>query len=283
MSTDIESLPAEAKGAVQYDASQVVVFGNQARRMLADAADFTIDSPELYAAAAEDLQRVKSLAKQVEETRVSITGPLDKAKKAVDALFKGPKDFLAQAEQSLKGAMLTWDTEQERIRAEEQRRAEEARRVEAARLAEEQRQREEESRRRDEEARRLEEEARAAAAAGDAQKAEQLQQQAVAEANAASDAACDAHALQQTADVISMPVAAPAPQKVSGISTSKTVDFEVTSLHELVKHVAQHPELLNLVVADSIKLRAYVRGLGMNCRLPGVRVFEKKTIAARAA
>jgi hypothetical protein len=105
----------------------------------------------------------------------------------------------------------------------------------------------------------------------------------VEEANAASDAAADAHAIATTAEVITMPLSVPEKQKVSGISTSKTVDFEVASLHELVKHVAAHPELISLLQADSVKLRAYVRGLGMNCQLPGVRVFEKKTLSARAA
>jgi hypothetical protein len=281
MSTATEEL-APAKGHIDYDASQVVVFSTQARRMLTDANDYVIDSTELYQAAAEDLQRVKALAKTVEETRVSITGPLHQAKVAVDNLFKGPTTFLQQAEAKLKGAMLTWDNEQERIRREEQRRAEEARRAEQARLDAERRQREEEARRAEEEARRLEEEARAAAAAGDAAKAQELEQQAQQEANAASDAAAEAHSLATTAEVITMPVQTQV-TKVSGVHTSKTVDFEVASLHELVKHVAAHPELLNLVTADTVKLRAYVRGLGMNCQLPGVRVFEKKTLAARAA
>jgi hypothetical protein len=36
--------------------------------------------------------------------------------------------------------------------------------------------------------------------------------------------------------------------KAAGISTSKKIDFEVVDLHALVKHVAAHPELINLVV-----------------------------------
>lgn len=278
-----ETPTAETRGTVQYDASQVVVFGTQARRMLADATDFTIDSPELYSAAADDLRRVKALAKQVEDTRVSITGPLHQAKLAVDALFKGPTGFLQQAEQALKGAMLKYDTEQERIRREEERKAEEARRAEQARLDAERRQREAEARQREEEARRLEEEARAAAAAGEADKAQELQQQAQEQAHAASDAASDAQALAQTAEVITMPVTTAPAQKVAGISTSKTVDFEVTDLLALVKHVAAHPELISLLNFDSVKLRNQVRATGLNTNLPGVRVFEKKNISARAA
>jgi hypothetical protein len=280
--SELETLPPDAKGTLQYDASQVVVFGGQARRMLADATEFTIDSPELYQAAGEDLQRVKALAKQIEDTRVSITGPLLQAKQAVDSLFKGPKDFLSQAEQTLKNRMLTWDNEQERIRREEERKAETARRAEQDRLDAIRRQQEAEARQRDEAARQAEEEARAAAAAGDTAAAEAAQQRANEEAAAAQEAAAQAHATAATAEVITMPVVAQ-PQKVSGISTSKTVDFEVTSVLELAKHIAQHPELVNLIAVDSVKLRAYVRGLGMNCQLPGVRVYEKKTLSARAA
>jgi hypothetical protein len=280
--SELDTLPPDAKGTLQYDASQVVVFGGQARRMLADANEFTIDSAELYQAAAEDLQRVKSLAKQVEEARVSITGPLLQAKQAVDALFKGPANYLAMAESKLKHLMLSFDQEQERIRKEEERRAEAARRAEQERLDAERRAQEEEARRRDEAARQAEEEARAAAAAGDTAAAEAAQQRANEEAAAAQEAAAQAHATAATAEVITMPVVAQ-PQKVSGISTSKTVDFEVTSVLELAKHIAQHPELVNLIAVDSVKLRAYVRGLGMNCQLPGVKVFEKKTMSARAA
>ena len=76
-------------------------------------------------------------------------------------------------------------------------------------------------------------------------------------------------------------MAAPAPPAVKGISTSTNVDFEVNDLHALVKHVAAHPELINLITADSVKIRAYVRGLGMATNLPGVRVFEKQTMSAR--
>ena len=80
-----------------------------------------------------------------------------------------------------------------------------------------------------------------------------------------------------------MPVAVQAPAKVSGISTSKTVDFEVVDLHALIKHVAAHPELITLLMADSVKLRAQVRATGMNTALPGVRVYQKATMSARAA
>lgn len=73
-----------------------------------------------------------------------------------------------------------------------------------------------------------------------------------------------------------------APPQATGISTRKTVDFEVQDLMALVAHIATRPELIGLIKTDDVKLRAYVRGLGMACKLPGVRVFEKETLAARS-
>lgn len=84
--------------------------------------------------------------------------------------------------------------------------------------------------------------------------------------------------------VASMIVAAPPvvaePPKLAGVSTRTSVEFEVVDLHALVKAVAERPELLGLLAVDSVKLRAYVRGLGTACNLPGVRVFEKQSLAA---
>lgn len=80
--------------------------------------------------------------------------------------------------------------------------------------------------------------------------------------------------------VIATPVSVATP-KASGVSIRGTIDFEVDDLHALIKHVGQHPELINLLTVDTVKLRAYVRGLGTNCALPGVRVFTNQSIASR--
>lgn len=84
--------------------------------------------------------------------------------------------------------------------------------------------------------------------------------------------------------VAAMVVAAPAvvaePAKVTGISMRTSIDFEVVDLLALVQHIAAHPELIGLVVPDSVKLRAYVRSLGTAAALPGVKVFGKSSMAA---
>lgn len=98
-------------------------------------------------------------------------------------------------------------------------------------------------------------------------------------AQPADHASADA---QATAAALSVPVAVPAPARVKGISTSRLMDFEITNLHALVCHVAQHPELTSLLVPDSVKLRAELRATERNAKLPGVRVFEKRSMSARA-
>jgi hypothetical protein len=80
--------------------------------------------------------------------------------------------------------------------------------------------------------------------------------------------------------IVAAPVAVAEAPKVSGVAVRTSVDFEVVDLVQLVQHVAQHPELVGLLTVDSVKLRGYVRGLGTACNLPGVRVFEKASLAA---
>jgi len=86
--------------------------------MLDIARDWKITTPETAIAAGEDLKAVKSLAKQVEAKRTAITGPLNKALKEVNALFRPAKGWLKEAEGILKGEILRFQAEQDRIARE---------------------------------------------------------------------------------------------------------------------------------------------------------------------
>lgn len=273
----------QTQGQVAYDASSAIALTGQAQRALANAADFTIDSDEMMEAAGDDLKGIKKLQKQVEEQRTSITGPLNAVVKTINDMFRAPTSYLADAEAKLKGAMLSYTTEQERIAAEARRIADEAARVERDRLAKEQREQEQQARAAAAAAEKAEREAQAAAAAGDHEAARKAGEVARQQAEVAEEAAANAHATSMTAAVVSMPPAVQAAAKVTGISTSKTVDFEVRDLHALVKHVAANPDLISLLAIDSVKLRAQVRATGLNTKLPGVYVFEKRGMSARAA
>lgn len=99
------------------------------------AVSITIDSPAMYELAANELKEIKGKAKALEEKRKAITGPLDKAKKEVMDLFRGPLTTLEKAESAIKGAMLSYTNEQRRIAAEQQRELERTAQTERERIA----------------------------------------------------------------------------------------------------------------------------------------------------
>ncbi len=89
-----------------------------------------ITSSEKALATGEDLKEIKRLRKELEQKRTSITAPINKALKEINALFKPAKDWLSQAERLIKTKLLEYQTEQERIAQEAQRKADEEARKE---------------------------------------------------------------------------------------------------------------------------------------------------------
>lgn len=102
--------------------------------LLAAAREFKIATPEAALAAGEDLKRIKTLTKQVEEKRTTITGPINKALKEVNALFKPAQEWLGQAEKLLKSKLLEFQSEQARIAREAQAKADEEARKQREKL-----------------------------------------------------------------------------------------------------------------------------------------------------
>ena len=97
----------------------------RSERWLQAAQAAAIATPAQAEAAAVDLREIKALAKDLEERRTAITGPINQALRQVNDLFKPAKDWLAQAETTLKGKLLSFQQEQERAAREAQARAEE--------------------------------------------------------------------------------------------------------------------------------------------------------------
>lgn len=92
-------------------------------RMLEAAREWKITDPETALAAGDDLKAIKTLAKQIEAKRTAITGPLNKALREVNALFKPAKGWLKEAERLLKDELLRFQAEQDRIAREAQAKA----------------------------------------------------------------------------------------------------------------------------------------------------------------
>lgn len=160
-------------------------YSNKAIDLTRTIATLKITDQSSYEGAAAMLRSVKSMAKEAEDERKKITGPLDQAKDAVMALFNPIKTRLENAERVLKNAILTYSQEQEKKRkAEEERLAKEAKERE------------------DKEKAKLERKAEKADAAGDTEKADLLRQ-------------------QKEEVFIPAPTIAPTVQKVPGVSMRK--------------------------------------------------------------
>ena len=87
--------------------------------VLEAAKQIVIKSPDMYQMAANELQSIKRRTKELDDQRKKITKPLDDAKKSTMDLFRAPLEFLTQAEEVVKRAMLAYQQEQERIRLDE--------------------------------------------------------------------------------------------------------------------------------------------------------------------
>lgn len=261
---------AETTRTVTVDASAAITLGTQAQVMLNGANGIVIDSQELCEIAGEDLRRVKALQKQVEEKRTAITGPLNAATKAVNDLFRSPKEYLEQAESVLKRAITGWTVKQEQLAAEARAKAEAEARAERERLEALQRQQ-------DEEAARKLADAQAAAQAGDDEAAKRLK----AEADAA---AIQAQATTAAAHVVTIAPTVAAPVAAAGISKRVTYSAEVTDLLALVKAVAEGKAPIEAVQADAKFLGAQARAFKKQGELyPGVQSVATASVAARAA
>lgn len=216
----------------------------------------TIDNAESYGFAGEELQAIKKRGKALEEQRTAITGPLNAALKAVNALFKPAQELLDSAESVIKTKMIGFQ------RAEEARAAE-ARRIAEAEAAAERARMQAEA----DAAAKL---AAAAAAAG--------------QAEAAAEAAAQAEAMQLAAQVVTAPVNIAPIVKAAGISkVSVAYKARVTDPMALICHIAQNPDLARLVDVNTSALNAMAKALEKNLNLPGVEVYTEDRIAARAA
>jgi hypothetical protein len=120
--TDLEKDPAVIEATSEVTALQTI------------ASNYVVKTQEQYVAGADDLKRVKAAQKKLEDTRTSLTGPINESLKRINAFFRKPAEALVAFEQKIKGALGNYSAEQERIRQEEQRRADEAARREREKI-----------------------------------------------------------------------------------------------------------------------------------------------------
>lgn len=201
------------------DATSIVIEADLATgtlAMLSGASNIAVNITDdtTYAAAADELAKIKAVSKQIDEKRKDITKPLDDEKKRVMDLVRPVTEALAGVEVALKNGLLEYTSEQER-KAQ----------LAAAAAAERQRK----------DSEKLETQADKAEAAGKVERADALREQ-------ASTAVFAAPAPSITAT-----------PKVTGLSTRKIYSAEVTSLTELATAaIARH--LVEFAAGDANKL-----------------------------
>lgn len=83
----------------------------------------------------------------------------------------------------------------------------------------------------------------------------------------------------QTEDITPAPI----PDKVTGISSRKTWAAEVVDMQALVLAVATGDVPISVLMVDTAKLTALVKSTDGALKLPGVRVYQERVVAARAS
>lgn len=255
-----------------------------AQAFLATANDLVIDSYEMYQVAANELAANKGKAKGLEEQRTKLVAPLNQVVKDINAMFKPPLEFLAQAEGIIKRSMLTYQETEERKRREAEARAraeaeaeaaKERARIEAEAAAARERAAAEQAR--------LEQERQKALAAGNTAQAAKIEAKAAGAAEAA-DAKQEALA-GIAANVQAAPVVLPSsePPRAKGISTRSKWRAELRDKHALVRFIADNPQYLNLLDFNQSAANQMATALKENLCVAGLTVIEDKLMAARAA
>jgi hypothetical protein len=107
-------------GAILLAAKAVAGEETKIVTLVSTAEALVIKTPEELGASTDLLQTVKVRQKELTDARLSITRPMDEAKKQVMALFQPAVDRLATAEQTIKLAVLAYTQEQRRLQAEAQ-------------------------------------------------------------------------------------------------------------------------------------------------------------------
>ena len=220
---------------------------------LAEATNITCEVTASIAG--EDLRTLAGMKKSLEESRFSITRPMDAAKKAVMELFAPQAEKIDAADKILRGKLNAYLLEQRAIQAKAEA---EARAKAAAEKAE--------ADRKIAEAKAA---AEAAAKAGDDAAAEAAR-------NAVRDAQDDALLAELSAPVVQ------ATPKMAGVSTAKIWKVTDIDLSELVKAAAEDPELLEYLIPNTAEINKVVKALGARHKIPGVTAAQTESLRVRS-
>jgi regulator of protease activity HflC (stomatin/prohibitin superfamily) len=259
--------PAQIPEIPEGITTTAVELSLEARQAMESASDYVVDCPEMRDIAVNELQTVKSKIKAITEERLSITRPLDAAKKAVMEFFAVPLEHLDSAETTIKGAILTFD------RAIEEERRKEQQRLEA------------------EAKRRQAEIDRRAAAQADKIRKQAEEKAAAVESEAEREAILEAAEEKAEAKVdnrrhVHVPVVVAAKGEAKGVSTTRRWkvkrDADSVDVLALAKAVAAGTVPPTLLAVDFKVADQMARAMKGHFQVPGLTAVCDESISARA-
>lgn len=284
--------------------SEVAV--TDARSMLASVQAFAVSTPAQAVEIQETRKRINAKLKALTEERMTMTRPIDEAKKRIMDHFAPPLKFLADALAECDTRIVAYQRRVEEERKEAQRKADAEREKERKRLeaiGRETRERAEaEQRRRDlearqarerqqEEERRLAREAEKAREAGDRAAFEAAEREAAESRERAAEeqrererqaeqarisAETKAESFETRAATTVAHVPTPEPVKVKGVGTRENWQFEIINLADLDRQY---------LMADEAKIGRLVKAMKGEAQAmlgKGVRVFNAPTVFSRS-
>lgn len=246
-------------------ATQLVQTATETRQK---ALSLQVRTPREYEQASEFRKAVKAKFNEIEGYRVYLKEPYIEGGRRVDEFFKPPLQFLKEAEDATKKLLLTYETEQERIAAEEQRRLEEKARKEREALEAKAR---EERKKADEAAAELKRKADAARAANDLAESILLQNQAdkIVEKSEIKAEAIQSKAAQVVAPKVEPYIPPIVGQHTSIIWKARVVDAKLV------------PNEYKIV--DESMLNKFAKATKGKVPVPGVEFYSEKNMSGRAA
>lgn len=285
----------------------------QSMSVVAVAEAYVIDSPETANLANTELREIITREKKIEELRKGFVAPAQQIIENARSLFNPALIALGQAKDIIKGRLMAWTTEQQRLADEAKRRAQEderRRRHEADQKAAAERARAEEQARKAREEARLAEEARVRAEAEARKAREEGDKKAAAEAERRAQAAAaesakreeeararieegeaKANAMQLTAAASAPTAAASAPTTVAGFSARKNwiAELEPGKTEDQAKVLvvqaigAGRTDLLSLIDLDMKAAGKLAKALEGNFNVPGMKARNAPVATSRAA
>lgn len=240
----------------------------ESNRALIYAEGFAVTTPSDSAKAQEARARLNTRIKTLTDARMTLTRPIDAAKKTIMDFFAGPIATLTKAKGILDDKVIAFDNEQERLRKVEQARLDN--------IAEDERRRlqaiaDEAKRKADAEAAEKRKEAEAAAAAGRAAEAARLNAQAQ---RVEEKAEAKAEAFENRAASVVAPVAQSNTARVAGTQFRDHHEFEILDAAQINA---------SFMTPDLVKIGAVVKSLKMDAVGvvgAGLKVTVRKILAS---